>query len=172
MVPSPPCDDIDQPLALSTPFGFQANGAEQKQASDDGGVRSAKLVGVAQPGLISGSRGSGAVLEAPAPVVGLDDIAVVGEPVEERGGHLGVEANELATTKGRKVGHWLTGNVVLQLFDDEFLVADDALHQVTYRDNPNQLFLVENGKMPHRFVGHDGHAFFDRLLRSCIDNAR
>ncbi len=34
--------------------------------------------------------GSGAVLEAPGVVAGLDDLAVVGEPVEQRGGHLGV----------------------------------------------------------------------------------
>jgi hypothetical protein len=34
--------------------------------------------------------GSGAVLEAPGIVAGLDDLAVVGEPVEQRGRHLGV----------------------------------------------------------------------------------
>lgn len=33
---------------------------------------------------------SDAVFEAPAVVAGLDDVAVMGEPVEERGGHLGV----------------------------------------------------------------------------------
>ena len=33
---------------------------------------------------------SGAVLEAPGLVAGLDDLTVMGEPVEERGGHLGV----------------------------------------------------------------------------------
>ena len=33
---------------------------------------------------------SGAVFEAPALVSGLDDVAVVGEAIEERGGHLGV----------------------------------------------------------------------------------
>ena len=34
--------------------------------------------------------GSGAVLEAPALVAGLDDVAVVGEAIEQRRGHLGV----------------------------------------------------------------------------------
>ena len=40
----------------------------------------------------SGGRGSGgfAALEPPAHVTSLDDVAVVGEPVEQRGGHLGV----------------------------------------------------------------------------------
>ncbi len=33
---------------------------------------------------------SGAVLEAPALVAGLDDLAVMCEPVEQRRGHLGV----------------------------------------------------------------------------------
>src|SRR5271166_4746021 len=51
------------------------------------------MVGVVQPGrarvneeLLFG--GSGAVLEAPAFVAGLDDVAVMGEAVEERGRHL------------------------------------------------------------------------------------
>ena len=35
-------------------------------------------------------RASGAVFEAPAFVPGLDDVTVVGEAVEESGGHLGV----------------------------------------------------------------------------------
>jgi hypothetical protein len=39
--------------------------------------------------------GSGAVLEAPAFVAGLDDVAVMGETIEERGRHFGV-----ATTEG------------------------------------------------------------------------
>ena len=34
--------------------------------------------------------GSGAVLEAPTLVAGLDDLAMMGETVEQRGGHLGV----------------------------------------------------------------------------------
>ena len=33
---------------------------------------------------------SGSVLEAPVFVAGFDDLAVMGEPVEERGGHLGI----------------------------------------------------------------------------------
>jgi hypothetical protein len=35
-------------------------------------------------------EGSGAVLEAPALVASLNDLAMMGEPVEERGGHFGV----------------------------------------------------------------------------------
>ena len=34
--------------------------------------------------------GSGSVLEAPALVAGLDDVAVVGDPVEHGRGHLGI----------------------------------------------------------------------------------
>ena len=39
---------------------------------------------------VRGRGRSGAVLEAPAFVTGFDDVAVVGEPIEEGGGHLGV----------------------------------------------------------------------------------
>src|SRR5262249_61495394 len=46
---------------------------------------------------------SGAVLEAPGVVAGLDDIAVVSEAVEERGGHLGV-AEDAGPFAEREVG--------------------------------------------------------------------
>ena len=49
----------------------------------------AQLVGVAQPGRARGS--SSTVLEAPAFVSGLDDVAVVGEPIEQRRRHLGID---------------------------------------------------------------------------------
>ena len=53
-----------------------------------------ELVGVAQPGrarwLGSSALALRAGLEAPGFVAGLDDLAVVGEPVEQCGCHLGV----------------------------------------------------------------------------------
>ena len=49
----------------------------------DGGARDAKLGWV-------GGFGSGAVLEPPALVAGLDDVAMVGQAVEQRGRHFGV----------------------------------------------------------------------------------
>ena len=49
-------------------------------------------------------RFSGAVLEAPALVPGLDDVAVVGEPVEERGGHLGVAEDARPLPEGEVGG--------------------------------------------------------------------
>src|SRR5919106_3472534 len=48
-------------------------------------------------------RGSGACLEAPAVVAGLDDFAVMGEPVEESGGHLGIAEDARPLAEG-KVG--------------------------------------------------------------------
>ena len=45
---------------------------------------------MAQTARAGGEPCSGAGLEAPALVAGLDDVAVVGEAVEERGRHLGV----------------------------------------------------------------------------------
>jgi hypothetical protein len=43
----------------------------------------------------------GSALEAPAVVSGLDDIAVVGQSIEQRGGHFGVteDARPLAAAK-------------------------------------------------------------------------
>ena len=49
----------------------------------------AQLVGVAQPGRARGS--SSAVLEAPAFVSSLDDVAVMGEAIEQRCRHLGID---------------------------------------------------------------------------------
>ena len=49
----------------------------------------AQLVGIAQPGRTRGR--SSAVLEAPALVAGLDDVAAVGEAVEQRGRHFGID---------------------------------------------------------------------------------
>ena len=64
-----------------------------------------KPSGVAQR--IAGGRlwecGSAAVLEAPAGIAGLDDIAVVGEPVEHGGGHLGI-AEDLGPVGECQVG--------------------------------------------------------------------
>ena len=42
------------------------------------------------PGEPAGAGVSGPVLEAPAFVAGFDDVAVVSEPVEQSGGHLGI----------------------------------------------------------------------------------
>ena len=60
----------------------------------------------------AGSGRSVAVFESPAGVAGFDDIAVVGEPVEHGGGHLGVaehlgpigEGEDVDTTALRCIG--------------------------------------------------------------------
>jgi transposase-like protein len=50
------------------------------------------------------SWGSGAVLEAPAVVAGLDDVAVMGQPIEQRGGHLGVAEDARPFAEGEVGG--------------------------------------------------------------------
>ena len=52
----------------------------------------------------SAGWGSGSVLEAPAVVAGLDDVAVVSEPVEERGGHLGITEDRGPFAEGQVGG--------------------------------------------------------------------
>jgi hypothetical protein len=44
---------------------------------------------------------SGVVLEAPALVAGLDDVAVVREPIEQRSGHFGVVEHARHSPKAR-----------------------------------------------------------------------
>ena len=55
-----------------------------------------------------GERGpepaSASVLEAPALVAGLDDVAVVGEAIEQRCGHLGVAEDAWPFTEGEVGG--------------------------------------------------------------------
>ena len=45
----------------------------------------------------------GSALEAPTVVAGLDDVAVVGEPIEQRGRHLGIAEHARPFAEG-KVG--------------------------------------------------------------------
>ena len=53
---------------------------------------------------VGGTGGSGAVLEAPALVAGLDDVAVMGEAVEQRRGHLGVAEDARPFAEGEVGG--------------------------------------------------------------------
>ena len=60
--------------------------------------------------------GSAAVLEAPAGVAGLDDIAVVGEPVEHGGGHLGI-TEDLGPIGEGEIGGDQQGGILVELAD-------------------------------------------------------
>ena len=54
-------------------------------------IAPSELVGVAETGRARvGSVIVVAALEAPAVIAGLDDVAVVGQPIEQSGGHLGI----------------------------------------------------------------------------------
>ena len=60
---------------------------------------------LAQPDRASGFLGSGSRLEAPALVTGLDDLAVVNKPVEQRGGHLRVAEDAGPFSEGEVSRH-------------------------------------------------------------------
>ena len=80
--------------------------------------------------------------------------------------YLQLRMNFVATGIGalcqcRIVENRLTCDVMLELFNDEVLITDDVFDQVAYRNDPNQLFLVEDREMPYGFFGHDSHTFFD-----------
>src|SRR5262249_13409287 len=55
---------------------------------------------------------SGAVLEAPAFVAGLGDLVVMGQPVEQRGGHLGVAEDAGPLGEGQVGGNYDRGALV------------------------------------------------------------
>src|SRR6516165_3950519 len=57
-----------------------------------------------------------------------------------------------------------TADVVLQLLDDEFPVADDALDQITNRNNAEQRAIFSYRQMAHALRGHERHAFLDCLV--------
>ena len=68
--------------------GTRASWSDRRES--DGAMRGGLLwAPVGEPGE------SGAVFEAPAFVSGLDDVAVMGEPVEQCRGHLGVTEHDI-----------------------------------------------------------------------------
>ena len=108
----------------------------------------------------AGSGRSIAVFESPAGVAGLDDVAVVGEPVEHGGGHLGVAEHlgpvgegkvrgdeqrrvlvELADQVEQKLAAGLAEGQIAQFVDDDEIVAEQLLRQPAAA--PGSLFLFE-----------------------------
>ena len=92
--------------------------------------------------------GSGAVLEAPALVAGLDDVAVMGEAVEERRGHLGVAEDARPFAEGEVGGD-----------DDRGLLveaADQVEQELAAGLGEGQVAeLVEDDEVhPREVVGH------------------
>jgi hypothetical protein len=85
------------PLGAGKLANASLPGAHSRSASNGGGVR---------------GGGSGAVLEAPAFVAGLDDLAVMGQPVEQRGGHLGVAEDAGPFAEGKVGGDQRRGLLV------------------------------------------------------------
>jgi len=58
-----------------------------------------------------------AAFEAPAVVAGLDDVAMVGQAVEQRGGHLGV-AKHARPFAERKIGGDDNGSTLIEPADE------------------------------------------------------
>jgi hypothetical protein len=48
----------------------------------------------------------------------------------------------------------LTADVVLELLNDEFLLGDNVFDQVTDRNEPDELTLLEDGKVPQPVFRH------------------
>ena len=88
-----------------------------------------------------------AVFEPPAFVAGLDDVAMVGQPVEERGGHLGI-AEHLWPFAERQVG----GDDNRGLFVE---AADEMEQQLPARQRERQIAeLIEDDEIdPRQMIG-------------------
>src|SRR3954453_21477033 len=83
---------------------------------------------------------SAAVFEAPAGIAGLDDIAVVGKPVEHGGGHLGV-TEDLRPIGECQVGGDQQRGVLVELADqmEQQLAAGLAERQITKLIDDNEI---------------------------------
>src|SRR5882757_7638523 len=55
-------------------------------------------------------------------------------------------------------------DVMLQLLDHELPVADDALDQITDRDDAEKFTIIDHRQMAHALGAHDRHAFLDRFV--------
>src|SRR6266446_7075996 len=53
---------------------------------------------------------------------------------------------------------------MLQLLDHELPVADDALDQITNRDDAEKFTIIDHRQMAHALGAHDRHAFLDRFV--------
>lgn len=106
-----------------------------------------KLVRVAAPRRIGGWR-SDTVLEAPALVAGLDDFAVVGEPVEQCGGHLGLAEDRWPFSERQVGGDDLRGLLVE--------AADQVEQQLAsgLREGQIAQFIEHDEVEPPHIVGH------------------
>ena len=95
--------------------------------------------------MCSGSR---PVLEAPAVVPGLDDVAVVGQTIQQRAGHLGVHKDARPFTEG-EIGRHDDGGALVELADHieqqlaaglgegeiaEFIEYDEVFSDEIFRD--------------------------------------
>ena len=86
---------------------------------------------------------SGAVLEAPAVVAGLDDVAVVSETIEQRSGHFGIAEDARPFAEGE----------ICRDDDRRTLVeaADGVEQQLSAELGEGQIKFVEDGRPPRRW---------------------
>jgi hypothetical protein len=63
----------------------------------------------------------------------------------------------------------LATNVVFKFIDNEFLFRNYALEQIANGDNADHFFAFEHGQVTHTLIGHQGHAYLDRLFWPDMD---
>ena len=78
---------------------------------------------------------SGPVLEAPTVVPGLDDVAVVGQTIEQRAGHFGVDKDARPFAEGEICRHD-DGRALIELADQiEQQLTTGLCQEPSWRDN-------------------------------------
>ena len=61
---------------------------------------------------------------------------------------------------------------VHKLINDKCLIADDIFHEIPNGNHSHDFPLFDNGEMAPGLFGHDGHAVFLGLIRSCKNDVR
>jgi len=63
-------------------------------------------------------------------------------------------------------------DIFLWLFDGKFLFGDDLFDHIPDSDDADQLLIFEDRQMPDVFGGHQGHTFFESIIRTYIEDFR
>src|SRR5215470_12143168 len=77
-----------------------------------------------------------------------------------------------AVVQRRTILAALAADVLLELLDAELLLADDPLDEIADGDDADEPPAVEDGKMADVLVGHDHHAFLDRVIEPGVEHVR
>ena len=65
-----------------------------------------------------------------------------------------------------------TLDVMFELLDRKLLIGDNAFHHIANRNDTRKFIIFEHREMAYGFCRHDGHAFFNRLIKPRANDCR